>query len=515
MHDRGRALPSPRTVAAAGLCLLLLASLWMPIDHDEGQYIAATRLVAEGWRPILDFPYLQTPLQPWLLAPLQWIAPGWLLIASRLANALFVAGAAWLTGRTAERLSGRASVGGLAALLLLLCDSVQFAGTVARNDALPLFLLALGLERLWVEAPSRPRLFVAGLALAAAASTKISYALPAAAVAAVEAWRAFRHQRVGAVSLFAGLIVGALPTFLTLALSPTKAWFDMVTYSVDGVRAFQTLNGSLDQLGVVQRSLRFLKFAALGPVLVLLGIAAWRARVAGARSSQVDAGAGLVLLAALVAAILPMPAYRQYLVPLVVPLLLYLAARGGLVVLLGLRRTHFTFLIVLFALAGTARTITDLVKARPGERPIHSTADAHRIGDLARKAGMTTIASLDSVRATDTGLAIDPRLAPGPFLFRAGNLVACRDRSLCPVTFANIAQSPLSPRSAVLTGSETKPIGPLARGLDGPVEAWAEAQGLAPIRVGAMNLWLPVSPQAPEEDGIPRVATLGRSVRPD
>jgi len=515
MHDRGRALPSPRTVAAGGLCLLLLASLWMPIDHDEGQYIAATRLVAEGWRPILDFPYLQTPLQPWLLAPLQWIAPGWLLIASRVANALFVAGAAWLTGLTAARLSGRASVGGLAALLLLLCDSVQFAGTVARNDALPLFLLALGLERLWGVAPSRRRLFVAGLALAAAASAKISYALPVAAVAAVELWNAFRHKRGSVVSLFAGLIVGALPTFITLALSPTKAWFDMVTYSVDGVRAFQTLNGSLDQLGIVQRALRFLKFAALGPVLVLLGMAAWRGSVDKTRASQVDAGAGLFLLAALIAAILPMPAYRQYLVPLVVPLLLYVAARGGLGAMLDLRRGHFTALIVLFALAGTARTITDLVKARSGERPIQSTADAHRIGELARQAGMTTITSLDSVRATDTGLAIDPRFASGPFLFRAGNLDACRDRSLCPVTFANIAQSPLLPRSAVLTGSEGKPIGPLARGLDGPVEAWAKAQGMAPVRVGEMTLWLPVSPQARGEGGIPRVATPGRPVRPN
>ena len=54
----------------AVLALFVSLALIIPSDHDEGQYVAAAHFVANGLRPYRDFPYLQTPLQPYLTAPL-------------------------------------------------------------------------------------------------------------------------------------------------------------------------------------------------------------------------------------------------------------------------------------------------------------------------------------------------------------------------------------------------------------------------------------------------------------
>lgn len=482
MQDANRASTSLTWIAVGGFVLLALLALTVPIDHDEGQYIAATRLVAEGWRPFLDFPYLQTPLQPYVLAPLQWLFPGHLLIASRNANALFVTGAAWLAGKAAIRLSGRQDIGWLAALLVLLCDSVQFGGSVARNDALPLFLFALGLERLFSG-----RLLVAGLALGLAASAKVSYALPAAAAAAVMLvqYRAHGPRRVGA--LIAGLFLGGLPTLIFLFADPHKTWFYIVTYSVDAVRAFQTLNGSLDQLGLGKRLLRFAKFAAMGPLILLLLLAL---RDAAQKSRRPDAMIVAVFALALLAALLPMPMYRQYLVPVVIPTILVLAASGTLERALTWRRPALLVSLGVAAAAGTFRSAKEAITTPADERPLAVDANARAIGELVRASGGRTIASLDAVRASDSGLALDRRLAPGPFLFRAGNLAACDNQFLCPVTFDDLTSLDRVPPAAVVTGSEREEIGSLRVGLDGPLDNWALSHGYHAQRVGPSTVWI-------------------------
>src|SRR5437867_2057688 len=77
--------------ALAALALLVLTGLFLPLDHDEGQYVAAAWLVHRGLLPFVDFPYLQTPLQPFILAPAAGLVPGWMWLSSRLINAVAVA----------------------------------------------------------------------------------------------------------------------------------------------------------------------------------------------------------------------------------------------------------------------------------------------------------------------------------------------------------------------------------------------------------------------------------------
>src|SRR5881628_3280352 len=82
-------VPRRTAFAFAGLTLWLVGiALVRPLSVDESQYVAATALTAGGLLPYRDFADLQTPMQPFVFAPLQWLFAGHLLLAMRLANAL-------------------------------------------------------------------------------------------------------------------------------------------------------------------------------------------------------------------------------------------------------------------------------------------------------------------------------------------------------------------------------------------------------------------------------------------
>ena len=70
--------------AIAGLTLWLIGLAFVrKLSIDESQYIASAFLTAQGLLPYRDYAYLQTPLQPFAFAPLQWLFAGHVLIAMR------------------------------------------------------------------------------------------------------------------------------------------------------------------------------------------------------------------------------------------------------------------------------------------------------------------------------------------------------------------------------------------------------------------------------------------------
>src|SRR5256885_9799988 len=84
-----RTVPPRAALTFAALTLWLLAiALVRPLSIDESQYAASAVLTSEGLLPYRDYAYLQTPLQPFAFAPLQWLFAGHVLIAMRIANAL-------------------------------------------------------------------------------------------------------------------------------------------------------------------------------------------------------------------------------------------------------------------------------------------------------------------------------------------------------------------------------------------------------------------------------------------
>ncbi|MCY7398946.1 MAG: hypothetical protein LH466_08955 [Sphingomonas bacterium] len=487
-------------LAAVALIGLVICALLVPFNHDEGQYVAASALVARGLMPFVDFAYLQTPVQPYVYAPLEWLAPGWHYLAVRLANAVAVAAALLLLGKTAGRLAGDDRAGWIAIMLAMFCDSVLFAGSVARNDALPFLLLTASLERLFggADEPGRGRVFIAGVLAALAASTKISYAFPAAAIGLQTLIAVRRGGFDRKMAILAGLFLGGLPILIFLALAPKSFFFGVYTYSLDAVRAWQTLSGHAHRTGILSRFARVLRFLIQGSLLPLCLAALWirlRApRTVGA-GQRLGIGLGPILLAALVGVVLPMPPYRHYMVPLVAPLLLWLAAHGwtSLAPLLDRPRLPRALVagIAIIAVGGLTRTANDLVRAPLAKRPLQVERQAHQIGRLLALAGPGEIAGLEPSRLIDSGVPFDRRFAAGPFLFRAGNLPACADPTLCPVTFASVDRLNQNPPTYVVTGQERLlPIG-MPGGLDGALVRWARGNGFVEHTLGGHDrLWI-------------------------
>jgi hypothetical protein len=125
----------PWRYGAGILIFFALCALLRSVDHDESQYVAAAVLTAHGFLPFRDFAYLQTPLQPFLFAPVAWLAGPWVWPALRLVNATLGAvlvGCVWRAAREAGA-SARAAL--IAAGLLALSDILLFSIATARNDA--------------------------------------------------------------------------------------------------------------------------------------------------------------------------------------------------------------------------------------------------------------------------------------------------------------------------------------------------------------------------------------------
>lgn len=402
------------------LCFLALAR---PIDHDESQYVAATVLTAHGLLPYRDFAYLQTPLQPFLFAPLAWAAGTATWPALRIANALLGAVALFCTWRAA-RLVAPERIALAAAALFATCDIFLFSIGTARNDALPAACLA-GAQWLAVGAEralgGRGQAIAIGALLAAATAAKANYAIPALAYGL---WALFhRRHRVGWVGL------GTLPVVLfvlaTAAVAPLGFLFGIATFPTAAPSDFYA-----DQpwkLSGWATIVDLLKFLALGPALLALMLSPGRRR---------PAMLFWLIVSGLVAALLPTPTWRQYLLPLLPPLFVMLAWRWAQRPPGAPMRMSFA----VFAAAGLAPTVAALASGRPAMAAAWTQGRAIRAAmDAANVAG--PVATLSPQFLPATGRLPDPRFAPGPFWFRnhalsapAGlPLLARRDLPVAPL----------------------------------------------------------------------------------
>jgi hypothetical protein len=481
-----RGLPA---FAALFLTVLLIAA-FRPIDHDEGQYVAAVALMRTGL-PFRDFAYLQTPLQPLLFAPLAWLCEGWLFPALRAANAACAAGAALLLAVAARRAGGSPRAAGWAMAGLCASHAFLFAATVARNDALPLLLHVAGLALFLPVARGAARpgaAFAAGLALAAAASAKISYALPALAVGSFALLHARRTgwRIVGALA--AGGVAGLVPVLLLGMLAPDAAWFGMIDYSLKAPFEWRMLNGQAAMLGWPLSLLRLLRFLAQGCGLLALAallVDRWRPRggEAGVRCLL-----DMMIVAGLLAAWAPRPVYVQYLLPLLPALML----RFGLL----LDDARWRGVVAPFLIAGVAQTAIETVSniAR-GDSPVLALRrDAQAVGRIMGAAG--PIVTLSPERVVDSGVPLDPRFAAGPFLFRTRDVLTDEQAARFHVVTLRSVAAALAgaPPAAILTGYEGQPTPAMPHGLEAPLRDWALRHGYRAVTLPSGGATLFLSP---------------------
>ena len=432
-------------IAATALAMGLLA-LAMPVNHDESQYVAAGALAAHA-RPYADFVYLQTPLQLNIAAPLAALFPGWLFIAGRLANAMMGTAVLVLVFLVQRRMGAGARRAAAGAGLLGLSYVFQFCFSLVRNDALPGLLEALAilamLEGLRGGARAPWLWAAAGACLGAAASAKLSYAVPLAFTGLfVLAQTGLR--RVSILSLLGcglGLLIGLLPCLVAWREAPDAFVWDVVGFPTTGPLDWYREIGQGARLGLVSRIGDGAFHLMVGPGLAILfavlasGAAGWRAR-ARQRTARAASPERLLLallaLAGLVAALTPVPMQRQYLLPLLVPMVALWGAQDE-----DWRRVDRRLRLAILALMAVGGAIglgrlvyvfgdaVRLQAAGPGAPAVALTREAHWIGERLRADHASGfVSTLSPQAAADSGYPVDPRFAAGPFVYRSGDALA-------------------------------------------------------------------------------------------
>ncbi|MBQ3343658.1 MAG: hypothetical protein IJG84_17285 [Kiritimatiellae bacterium] len=205
-------------LAAVAFVVLGAASVWMGgLNQDEGWYLYAANLVAEGKMPYRDFFYTQGPMLPIVYSAFSWIWKSFGILGARVFTLAIGAFGMLLAAALARRLAPEGRRGEAAVATLLLLGSnlyhVYFV-TIPKTYALAALFVMTGFLFIDIaqSAWNRSRggflwAAVAGLSLAFAAGTRISLGMILCVVGTVLLVAAVRgsHRRV-----FAGFVVGGL-----------------------------------------------------------------------------------------------------------------------------------------------------------------------------------------------------------------------------------------------------------------------------------------------------------------
>ncbi|PTQ09893.1 hypothetical protein CLG96_12065 [Sphingomonas oleivorans] len=478
----------------AGWVILLILAVATPINHDEDQYLAAALLTKSG-HPFIDFLYLQTPLQPYLTAPLVGLVEGWNLLVLRLATA--TAGALLMLAlySTAIFAGASASAARLGALAMACCHIFLFSAGVVRNDMLPALFagvaMVAGVAALRGRGDGYILWALAGLALGAATSTKLSYAIPAAATGAfllcrwwVErrdpvSWRAFAGFAIGGLA-------GLLPTMTAFTAAPSGFLYGVLEYGATAPFEWYALNGAGDRLLPTAKALDSLLVLARGPALLALLLVVgdmYRRQAQGRATPPALRFLEVLTIAGLIAGLMPTPTWRQYFLPMLAPLF----ARAALVPLpKGNMRRIGTTLALILAVVGSLKHAKYLGHAASsGEWNILTLSrQAHWIGREVHATGAGgPIATLSPHLMIDSGLPLMPEFATGPFAYRTGDRID-RERQLGLVMTSpsGVAQRlDCAAPAAIITGLESHHH--IDRiGLDTPLRRYAQAHGYRLLR---------------------------------
>ena len=315
------------TLALAACAVLSFAAVWLGgINQDEGWYLYAANLVAEGKMPYRDFFYTQGPLMPIVYSAFAWIWGAWGLLGARIFTlALGLAGVA-MAAATAKRLApeGRGGAAAAAAFLLLGCNlyHIYYVAMPKTYALAGLFVCTAFylLSFLAGESPRRAWTFAAGagVLLAFAAGTRISLG---AMLPVVGVWLLASRRWRALVWFCAGAGIGLALVYGPFLADP-KAFAGLVA-----AQGYHAARGGSDVVWTVGSLSRLVRWYL--PVFVMLGLG-WsyaRAVPADARVRRGFAGAMFASAAVVFAVqmLAPFP-YEDYQVPVMGLVAAYAAA---------------------------------------------------------------------------------------------------------------------------------------------------------------------------------------------
>jgi hypothetical protein len=199
------------------------------IDGDEGFFLVAARLVAEGQRPYHDFFFIHAPMVPYVYGALfRLVGSGWYV--ARALTGLIAVASGLLVHDHLQRTTGKARWALLGTALFAGSGMVLGWMTTAKTLGLSALFLVAGTCVL--TRGGRRASVVAGLLLGLAASTRLylGATLLCAAVYLLrrERGRRARLREVALLSL--GGLAGLAPLLLNLVRDPAAFWFGTVQY---------------------------------------------------------------------------------------------------------------------------------------------------------------------------------------------------------------------------------------------------------------------------------------------
>ncbi len=203
------------------------------IDNDEGLYLLAAKLVAQGKRPYFDFFFQQMPAMPYVYALWSRVA-GFSWTSARMLSVLFSVALGGLLYWHVEQLYSRRTLACLAVLLYALNNLIIAWHSVVKTYALSNFLLFCGYLLVFHD-HGRYRgykAFLGGLVLALAVDTRLYFiAVAPALMAAVYLSGSRREWRLKYICPFlCGLGLGLLPNAFFLSRAPDAYLFDNIRY---------------------------------------------------------------------------------------------------------------------------------------------------------------------------------------------------------------------------------------------------------------------------------------------
>ena len=323
------------TLASFAFLVLAAASVWLGgLNQDEGWYLYAARLVAEGKMPYRDFFYTQGPLLPLVYSV---FAPAWenfgivggrlVTLAIGFLSLVFAAATARLLGP-----QSRKGAAGTIAFMLLGCNLYHvYYETIPKTYALASFFLMMGIYLLSFALvrmrgiASQLMLFASGVTMAHAAGARISLAAAIAAVAAGLAL-AFRQRKFAFVPFSLGAALGIAAVYAPFMVD------EAARSGLVNAQAYHAARGGFDAVFTIGSISRLVRWYA--PVFVLLGMVLLRRKspdvleCANAESSSLPLNLIIGAFAAvfILQMLAPYP-YEDYQVPVMALLAVFVAAK--------------------------------------------------------------------------------------------------------------------------------------------------------------------------------------------
>ena len=265
-------------LALFGFACLAFAAVWLGgLNQDEGWYLYAANLVAEGEVPYRDFFYTQGPVMPVVYAAFAGVWRHWGILGARIFTlALGIVGILFAVA-LARRLAppARRTEVGLAVLLLLGCNLYHlYYNAIPKTYALAGLFVVVGFYLLtFVESARRgvraAAAFGSGAAFALAAGTRISLGI-LLAVAGVGLLVQFRRCGWGFLWFgLGGAVVLALVFGGFLWNPETRAGFVAAQH-------YHAARGGFDPVFAVGSLSRLVRWYL--PTFVLLGLGAFAVR---------------------------------------------------------------------------------------------------------------------------------------------------------------------------------------------------------------------------------------------